>query len=418
MQRRNAALNYYYFALLLGGVVLSVLSRRLEPLCVVLPLAVVLVYSRLGNTTPRLTITCDVTPLQAFEGDEIQVTVVIKAETAIPLVEVWHLLPPRATCPTGANRFVCTLYPGDERTVQHTVLLEQRGTYTLGRLYVRLHPPTDLQPLLAEYRHEAVCRVYPQITPLSRYLLPTHTHASFGNYVSRVAGEGVEFAGVRPYYSGDRLRRVHWRTSLAQQQLYVTDYYSERNADVVILLDTLVAVGNHRSNTLDITVRAAASLAAHYLQQKDRVGLVHYGGVCTWLPPNVGQLQWYRILDALLATRTHFSYLTKDITLIPPRALPPGALIYALTTFVDGRIEVALRDLLARAFQLVLVLISPAQVMATSYHPQDVEAITRLWRLEMDVRVHEFRRLGVQVVLHESDDLASSLHRAIRRRGR
>src|SRR5262249_59057340 len=173
--------------------------------------------------------------------------------------------------------------------------------------------------------------------------------ASFVHYVSRSAGEGLEFAGVRQYSSGDRLRRVHWRTSLARQQLYVNDYYCERNADVVILLDTLVSIGTERVNTLDVAVRAAASLAAHYLYCKDRVGLINYGGVCTWGPPAVGQLQLYRLLDALLETRTHFNYLTKDIALIPPPVIPPGALVLLATTFLGCPPETACHDPPARS---------------------------------------------------------------------
>ena len=68
MQRRNAALNYYYFILLLIGVLLSTVSRRLEPLCAVLPLAVALLYSRVVRTTPVFTVHCQVTrnvPLKA-----------------------------------------------------------------------------------------------------------------------------------------------------------------------------------------------------------------------------------------------------------------------------------------------------------------------------------------------------------------
>jgi uncharacterized protein (DUF58 family) len=241
--------------------------------------------------------------------------------------------------------------------------------------------------------------VYPRIVPLPRHLPPLHTYASFGHYVSPSAGEGLEFAGVRQYSSGDRLRRVHWRTSLARQQLYVNEYYCERNADVVILLDTLVSIGTERVNTLDVAVRAAASLAAHYLYCKDRVGLINYGGVCTWVPPAVGQLQLYRLLDALLETRTHFSYLTKDVTLIPPRVMPPGALIFVLTTLLEPRLETALHDLLARAFQMVLVVLSPVYVMPHLHQPRQAEAIARLWRLEMDLRLQQFRRAGVPVVL-------------------
>jgi uncharacterized protein (DUF58 family) len=211
------------------------------------------------------------------------------------------------------------------------------------------------------------------------------------------------------------LRRVHWRTSLTRQELYVNDYDRERNADVVILVDTLVSVGTRQANTLDMAVRLAASLAAHYLYQKDRVGLVNYGGVCTWISPAAGQLQLYRILDALLDTRTHFSYLTKDIALIPPRVLPSRALIFVLTPFVDSRIETALHDLLARDFQLVLVALSPLAMAPDVRRPRHAEAAQRLWRLEMDWRLHAFRRLGVPVIVQESADPLQDLHQAMTR---
>jgi hypothetical protein len=113
----------------------------------------------------------------------------------------------------------------------------------------------------------------------------------------------------------------------------------------------------------------------------------------------------------------HFSYLTKDITLIPPRVLPPGALIFVLTTFLDPRITVTLRDLLARAFSLVLLVISPAYAMPASLQQEQLEAVTRLWRLETEWRLHEFRNLGVPVLLQESEDPLSTLYTA-RARGR
>ena len=410
MQRRNSAQNYCYFSLLLVGVLLSAVSRRLEPLYVVLPLVIALLHGRLLRAKPVFTLRCRVAPLRVFEGDGITVQLTVKAETAVPPTELWHVLPPEAVCPTGRNRVLMAMRPGEERTFHHDVVFPRRGKYTLGHLYSRVHPGTDLQPLLAEYRYDQLCHVYPHVAPLPQHILPVHTHASFGNYVSRTAGEGLEFAGIRPYSSGDRVRRVHWRASLTRQQLYVTDYYCERNADVIILIDTLVSLGSAQVNTLDVAVRAAASLAAHYLYHKDRVGLIQYGGVCTWLAPATGQIHMYRILDALLETHTHFSYLTGDITRIPPRVLPPGALIFAITTMLDARIDVALRDLLARGFQFILLIISPAQVLQGPRHHRHAEAAARLWRLEMDLRLHDYRRLGVPVVVQDSDDPLEGLY--------
>lgn len=415
MQQRHAAQTYYYFALLLVGILLSIVSRRLEPLYVVLPLAVALIHSRLTCSRPDLTLHSAVTPLRAFEGDTITVQVTINAVTDLPPTEIWHYLPAGAVCTAGHNRFLITLRAGATQTFTHTVRFPRRGKYTLGRLYSRVHPGADLQPWLAEYHHHQVCNVYPRIIPLPRPLPPLHTHISFGNYVSRNAGEGLEFAGVRPYRHGDRLRRVHWRTSLRRQALYVNDYYSERNADIVILLDTLAAIGTTEHSTLDIAARTAASLAAHYLYHKDRVGLVSYGGVCTWVPPALGQRQLYRILDALLETRQHFSYLAKDIALVPPQALPPGALIFVLTAFLDQRIETALRDLLARRFPLVILLTSPIYTMPKATDQHVAEATERLWRLDMELRLRELRSLGVPVLMQTSEDPLSALHVAISR---
>lgn len=416
MQRRNAASNGYYFVLVLSGVILGVVSRRLEVVVVVLPLAIALLYSRLHRTPPVLLVSCQVASGRAFEGDRVAVALTVQAEMAVPPLELWHWLPPGASCTSGANRVVCLLKPGQSQTFHHDIVFPQRGVYTLGRLYVRLHPATDLQPWLAEYPYMQECRIYPRVTPLPSRLLPGRTHASFGNYVARATGEGVEFAGIRPYNHGDRLRRVHWRTSLARQQLYVTDYYSERNADVVLLLDTLASIPGPQSTSLDVMVRVAASLAAHYLYHKDRVGLVQYGGVCTWVPPAAGQYQWYRLLNALLETRVHFSYLLKDISMIPPRILPPGALVLACTSLLDGRIETALRDLLARSFQVVLIVISPAQIMPPGKYLEEHEAVKRLWRLETELRLQEWRRMGVPVVLHDSADLVSSLLQSLGQR--
>ncbi len=418
VQRRNAALTYQYIILLLIGVLLSTVSRRLEPLCVVLPLVVALLYSRLTLAAPVFTLTCQVTPPRAFEGDPITVTITMSATTVVPPLEIWHLIPPEATCVSGSPRVLCTLQAGATYTTHHAVTFARRGIYTLGRLYGRVHLPTDLQPLLLQAHHDFVCRVYPRVTPLPQHLPPLHTHVSFGHYVSRHVGEGLEFAGVRQYNSGDRLRRVHWRTSLVRQQLYVNDYYCERNADVVLLLDTLASVGTAHLNTLDVAVRAAASLAAHYLYHKDRVGLINYGGICTWVTPAVGQLQLSRLLDALLESRTHFSYLSKDVGLIPPRVLPPGALLIVLTPLLDPRLLTALHDLLARAFQVVLVVLSPLYVLPTVCQPHQAEATAVLWRLEMERHLAPFRHLGVPVILQESEDPLQGLYALLTRRQR
>src|SRR5262245_36127303 len=137
MQRRNSAYNYYYFSLLLVGVVLSATTRRIEPLLAVIPLVIALLHSRLVTTDAAFTLQCHITPLRVFEGDRVTVQLTIRADTFVPPTEIWHLLPPVAQCPEGRHRVLLTLHADEERTFRYDVVFPRRGKYVLGRLYSR-----------------------------------------------------------------------------------------------------------------------------------------------------------------------------------------------------------------------------------------------------------------------------------------
>ena len=121
--------------------------------------------------------------------------------------------------------------------------------------------------------------------------------------------------------------------------------HPERNTDVVLFLDTFAEARREDRGTLDLGVRAAASLASLYLQEKDRVGVVSFGGVLNWLTVTSGTTQLYRIVDALLDAEIVLSYAWKDLDVIPPRTLPPRALVIALSPLLDERAVGALLDL-------------------------------------------------------------------------
>src|SRR5581483_2049218 len=118
------------------------------------------------------------------------------------------------------------------------------------------------------------------------------------------------------------------------------------NSDVVLFLDTFAEVGGGRG-THDLAVRAATSLAHRYLERKDRVGLVGFGGRVSWLLPSSGTLQLYKLVDSLLETAVVASVTTWDVSILPRRTLPPKALVLALSPLLEWRSGAALLDLRA-----------------------------------------------------------------------
>ena len=172
----------------------------------------------------------------------------------------------------------------------------------------------------------------------------------------------------------------------------------------MLMLDTLTNVGSPALNTLDLCVRVAASLAWAYVRRKDRVGLIAYGGAFRWLKPGMGRAHFQTLLDQLLEANVVFSYVTRDLALVPRRVLPPQALIIAISPLVDERFVYAVQNLRARAFTVLLLTVSPVAVMRAVVQPSAVNDLAcRLWTLERAAQLGMLRQQGFAVLEWEPE---------------
>jgi len=378
---------------------LGFLTGRPELNLVAVPLCVSILWALRPRADSDFTVIHAVSATRLFEGDRLEVTVTLTARSRIPALELLEPLPLTTRLVAGSNRAVFALAPGEEICWQYTLACPGRGRFTLGTLHVQVWEAAGLRVSETQHRDRKSVSVYPRVVPLRRLPHPRRTQTSVGNYVSPTYGEGLEPADIRPFAPGDRIRHVNWRASLRLGKLFVTQYHQERNADVVLMVDTLSQVGITPTSSLDLCVQAAASLAASYLARKDRVGLIEYGGVVRWVRPGSGRVQLERLLDALLAVDVFFSYVTHDLALVPPRVLPPQALIIGLSPLLDPRFMKALGDLVARGFDVLLLSISPIEVTRAALALSPVDKLAcRLWALEREAELSDLRRRGLRVL--------------------
>jgi uncharacterized protein (DUF58 family) len=158
-----------------------------------------------------------------------------------------------------------------------------------------------------------------------------------------------------------------------------------------------------------MAVRAAATIAGRYLERKDRVGLVSFGGVLAWLLPATGLVQLYRVVDSLIDTEITLSYAWKDVDVIPSRTLPPKALVLALSPLLDERAVATLLDLRARGFDLAVVDVSPLP-FAPPGRSESERIAYRLWVLKREALRARYQQLGVPVVeWQEGEPLAGAV---------
>jgi uncharacterized protein (DUF58 family) len=245
-------------------------------------------------------------------------------------------------------------------------------------------------------------RVHPAVPAFRADETMPRASALVGVHRSRRPGEGGELAGVRRYGSGDRLRRVDWRVTLRSRELHVVHTLSDRDAEVVVLLDVLHEAGQsggvHGAATVvDTTVRAAAAITEHYLRQGDRVALLEYSGQPRILRSAGGRRHLQAALEWLLRTRSSPGASDAPVLGIDPHLVSGSALVVVLTPLL-GSSSADMIAQLARAGRVVVAIDTLGDQAAAHVDSSPWTVVAqRLWRLERYNTIAELREVGVPV---------------------
>jgi len=403
MTRRPSPRLRAYLLLGAAGLFAGIAFGRPEPVFLVAPLLVAALLALLLVETPELSMAVSLEADRILEGENVRLRVELRAAGPVRWLEVALGLPTGLVATDGLQVVGDQLEAGASRQLSIVVAARRWGSYRLGTVHVRIRDRFGFFAFERSMDPELALRVFPRPEVMRRVIRPAETRADAGNEVSRRRGDGIEFAGVRPYAPGDQIRRVNWRLSSRRPELHVNELHPENSTDVVLLLDTFTDVGADEQSSLATAVRGTYGIAEHYLRRRDRVGLIAFGGTVRWLLPAMGLGQSYRIVEALLDARAAVSVAWKAIDLIPRRSLPSKALIVALTPLVDQRTIEALLDLRGRGFDLAIVEIRPEVFVA---EPTDAFEATarRLWQLQRELLRDRFRRIGVPVAPWSPDE--------------
>jgi uncharacterized protein (DUF58 family) len=377
------------------ALILGLGSGRPELIAVAAPFALAALASGALARNPGIRAQLALDRDRAIEGERVTATLSLESSTGSDVVELFVPLPLQLSTPR--NPQAVTVAEGVPRTVELPLACDRWGAFRVGPVLLRGRDALGFHSWEAEAAEPLPLRVYPSVETLRALLPPLETQVFIGNRVSRTRGDGIEFADIREWAPGDRIRRVNWRASARRGDLWVNEQHPERNSDIVLFIDTFAEVRSGVRGTHDLAVRAATSLAHRYLEHKDRVGLVGLGGHLSWMLPRTGTLQLYKIVDSLLQSDIVLTFAARGVDLLPPRSLPPKALVVALTPLLDRRSAKALLDLRARGFDLVVVEVSPVEFVKPAADELSQLAY-RVWRLSREALRLRYEQAGVPVV--------------------
>lgn len=290
----------------------------------------------------------------------------------------------------------CSVAPGMERdeAQEATALVVAAGRW--GRYPIRATVRVIARGGLLEGAGTVdaaeVC-VFPVAPPQSTAIPRTDLMDRLGTHLTRHTGPGVEFSDIRPYVPGDQLRTVNWPVSARRGALHVTERLTDRAADVVVLVDNHPQPPGPATAATERTARGAAQVVQSALRYGDRAGLVALGSRTTrWLGADIGQRQFYRILDTILGAAD--TYDTATGTLAPRSAVPAGAIVIAFSTMLDTEFALALIDLRKRGHAVVAVDVLDGSPIEGDHDP----LVHRMWAMQRSFMYRDMAAVGVDIV--------------------
>ena len=393
-------------AVLLTGLLLiaGVLLGRVDLVVIAAPFAVGTAFAlrRRPGAMPKVRLGTD--DNHHIEGASLTagVQVVNRDTVGYDLVVVRTLVSPWLKVEKADRPHVITVARGGSKEIELDGEAQRWGRHPLGPASARITACDGLiagRPVVSGARN---VRVYPMTEPFDADEAMPRAAGLVGGHRSRRPGEGGELAGVRIFGPGDRLRRIDWRVSLRTERLHVAATLSDRDAEVVLLLDVLNEAGrsggvNGSASVIDTTVRSAAAIAEHYLHRGDRVSLLEYGPIARRLRPATGRRQYLTVLEWLLDVKVYPADFQPYDTVFGSQVLSHNALVVVLTPLIDSRSSEMLARLTRSGRYVVAVDTLPDQAAPPSRGPW-TEIANRIWRLERDNMIGQLREHGVPVV--------------------
>jgi uncharacterized protein (DUF58 family) len=397
------------------AVLLGLATGQVELIALAVPLVLLVIRGVSTSSLPTVSIELKVEPDRLSESEETVFTLTLLSNEDVADAEMALALPPAFEVLEGSPRTNIALTAHEPLDVSVRTRAGRWGAHLVGLVAMRSYGPGRM--LMSDEVRDLrrVVKVFPRVERLHRYVVPHKAQMSSGEYASRLAGDGIEFANVRRLVSGDSPRRVNWRVSSRSKELYVNTFHVERNSDVVFFIDAFGDVGLEGSSALDLTVRGVASLAQHYLGKRDRVALISFGGALRWLQGQTGRAQIYRIIDFLLDVSVTTSLAWKDIDLVPPRILMPGGLVIAFSPLIDERSIGALGSIHERGTSLVVIDTLDESMVAPSAGAEGRLAYD-VWRLRREMFRRELIASGIAVTRMAGDDTLEEVLASIPRR--
>jgi uncharacterized protein (DUF58 family) len=279
------------------------------------------------------------------------------------------------------------------------VSLRARNTFNLG-----------VEEMYVDHHSDIV--IFPQIKDIEEAFLRSRTPKMYtGATTLRTPGQGSEFYSLREYVPGDPFKNINWKAFARTGDLMVNEKCRDAVTDLYLILDSrdLARIGTVLKNPLEMGTVSAASLAAFFLKRRDSVALAIYDEKLSYLPPDTGDKQYFKILSALAGVTPKGAMPLQAVTNSLSGRFSRGSPVFIISSCEgDGTVPAAVRDLVGRGHEVTVL--SPSSVDFERLVSRIPRMSYEVLKLERQNRLTTLAGSGAQVIDWMPDmDLSQAL---------
>jgi uncharacterized protein (DUF58 family) len=263
-------------------------------------------------------------------------------------------------------RSIVSLAPRERIRLSYQLHCRKRGYYSIGPLEILSGGFWGIFEGTKHHISSQRLVVYPRIVPITHLSVPSQTPIGSLQSPNRLIEDPSRLFGVRPYISGDSLRKIDWKTTASTNSLQVKRFQSSISLDAHLFLNLnqqdYEGRGIFSATELGITI--AASLAVHLSQQRQSVGLTVLAEDPLVekedffnIPMGKGNAHLMQLLELLARVQRSRTSIPFDRSLPGVSSgLPWGTIAFVITPIAGGELFEGLLALRRRGIQPVLIL--------------------------------------------------------------
>lgn len=335
---------------------------------------------------------------------------------------LWLEVNDESSLPGSEGSRVLTMIEGRQgRSYLARTRLIKRGVFPLGPTVLASGDIFGIFPISTHVPAKDTLLVYPMMVDVQYFPNPPGLLPGGEALRRRTHQVTPNAAGVREYFHGDPLNRIHWLSTARRNRLMVKEFELDPLADVWVFLDAAQSTQHELPrppldfkiqdlwqrnikielppSTEEYGVSTAASLVRDYLRRGRSVGLVSSGSYLTLLPPDRGGRQLGKILEALAILRAEGDVPLRGLVEMQVKHMVKGSSVVLITSSTHHEIVIVAEYLLRRGLRPIVVLIDAS----TFGGPEgSLELAIQIRSMGVPTRLV---RNGVELELSLADDL-------------